>query len=96
MADLKEEEKAIERAITLLHEAEDQTDYHQRDSLRALASVYVSLGKELRLGKSKTKVYGALRVDKPAPPPAQVHSFPEEDEEVPVDGGGGATELPPQ
>lgn len=63
-------EQAMDRAVEHMHRAERETDYRERDSLRMMAAVYVSMAKELRLGKTKSRTYADVRQVTPPPPPA--------------------------
>lgn len=62
-------EQAMDRAVEHMHAAEHEEDYRVRDSYRMMASVYVSMAKELRLGKTKSRTYTEVRQVTPAPPP---------------------------
>lgn len=89
MAD--QHEHAMERAVELIHRAEDCTDYRERDSLRALAQAYTTMARELRLGTTKSKTYKGIKVERTPPPPAKVDS----DTIPPEDYEGPPVELPP-
>jgi hypothetical protein len=58
---------AMKYAIDLLHQAEDTDDFRERDSLRGLASTYISMARELRIGRQKSK-YTTMNPTKPIKP----------------------------
>lgn len=86
-------EQAMDRAVEWAHLAERSFDHRERDSYRAMSSLYVSMAKELRLGKSKSRTYSTSEIRQvtlqpPVPPPIPAQPL---DQRTLVDEEEGAT-----
>lgn len=68
MARQNHNELAMERAIVLAREAEETEDPLVRYANSHLAAVYVSMARELRLGRIKSRTYMDGLIE-PGPPP---------------------------